>query len=340
MTRIYVSCFKCKFDEETLMKHFGQYGKISDLFVPVHNDGSTRGFAFITYEKVYKHPCEEKHVINGCELLIGRDIPPSSEEKTPVLMLTGTLQNIPSYTLQGHFNQYGRIIEIIRKFDYETKIFSRYAFIVFSTSDSVEKAMKKQSQVIGGQLIHLRKAINFEIFGQVVTEKAVTSFALDKNLVAKYRIIPITTLTLDVLKAYFSNYGRVLDYYIPKIYGSDENKDYAYVTLARSPNKPFIKQGWHKIANKEVRIEMEIPFNGKTKSNCLIISASPKLISRISTTDIRNHFKRYGKIKDIRKPTDTFKKTILHCAFVEFKESSSVDEAISKFVKLVKKNLI
>lgn len=341
MTRIYVSNYKDKVDEEALKMHFQKFGEISDIFQPTDSNGNFRGFAYITFKKIYKQPWEDKHVINGCELYIDRDaFPAMSKERSPALMVSGTLQNVPNYTLQKHFSQYGLIIDIFRKFDSQNKRFMRYAFILYASCDSVEKAMQKPLQVVNGELLNLRKATNFEVHGKVVEEhpkinEPVKSIALDPRTISKYRIIPIDeTLTLEVLKDYFNQYGKVLDFYVPKVYGTNRNKDYAYVTLGQTLDKPFIKQGWHIIAGKETRIELEVPFNVKIKSSCLVLSASPKFISKISEADIKNHFKQYGKIKEIRKPTDTIKKTMLHCAFIEFKTTDAVDKAIGKNIKI------
>lgn len=157
---------------------------------------------------------------------------------------------------------------------------------------------------------------------------------LDVTKISKYRIFNDNSLALETLYQFFSSFGQVLDYYIPKVYGTDEDKSFAYFTIMRDDGA-IVKNGWYAIDEQRLRIQRETSNNHAGKSStCIVVSASPKLMAKLTVDMLRANFKQFGKIKDIRIPKDTHKKTLLHCAFVEYKTSDAVKKAIRKLIEL------
>lgn len=65
--RIFVGRLDHSSDEKTLKDYFGSYGDVVDVYFPKNKSGLLRGFAFVTFSRIYGvHPLEtSNHVING-----------------------------------------------------------------------------------------------------------------------------------------------------------------------------------------------------------------------------------------------------------------------------------
>lgn len=185
------------------------------------------------------------------------------------------------------------------------------------------------------KLIDVRKAKNFEHHGDASASPSGLKLNANENMLFKYRVMPLDeTITLDILMAYFNHYGRVVDAYIPKEYGKTKTKLFGYLIMSISHESPALQHGYHLINGKRIRIEIDIPSqHGYFKSKCLIVSASPKVISNVSEEQLKNFFKKFGKVVQVRKPIDAKNKTLPHYAFVEFQSETIVDAVISKTSK-------
>lgn len=348
--QLYISGFNQKVNEKALREYFQKYGVIVDVFVPKENNARRkhRGFGYVTFSKFYdKHPCDDNdpHVINGCVLHVDRNENTfTTQEKSSVLMVNGTIQNLPTSALQEYFSKFGNVIDIIRKTNKTTHTYLRFAFVQYDSFEAVEKAINQKHQVINGEVVHVRKAKHFEsnhveiepnhdeITPNCSSSPQKFNFLSDENrMFLKYRILPLDeTMTVEVLREYFSRFGEVVDSYIPKEYGTAEKKLFGYVILGFTSQNKKLRYGTHIINGKDVNIELDLPSRDTTKSKCIIVSASPIIIAKISEKQLRGFFKQFGKVVDVRKPLDTKLKTTTHYAFVEFQLESVVEEIVSK----------
>lgn len=330
-TQIYVGGLNADISESDLRDYFEAFGQVIDVFVPCNSiNKKPRGFAYITFQKFFEiHPCDEKivHKINDCYVHVDRnDFSPLSKEKTTVLMLNGTIQSTPTSAIRDHFSKYGNIVDIIRKMDGKNK-FHRYAFIQFDSSNAVDQAIvNHEHHFIDGETVFVRKAKSFECKRISIKD--------DDQLLLKYRISPLNNVvTLEVVKEFFQRHGQVVDSYIPREYGTDSKKTYGYVIISISKlNSSYFHYEFHTIKNQEVRIELDVQSKNSPKTKCVVVSASPSIISRISEEDFKSFFNKFGEVVDVRKPLDRITKRTTHYAFVDFKSEKSVERVIGESI--------
>jgi RNA recognition motif-containing protein len=150
---------------------------------------------------------------------------------------------------------------------------------------------------------------------------------LENYSLSKYRITPMDEIvTLSLLKSFFIKYGHVVDSYVPHEYGKQVNKQYGYIILASNMENfcPEQLNGKHRTESVEFRVELDTP-KCTIKTTCIVVSASPSILAKISETQLKKFFRKFGKVVEVRKPIDTKLRTATHYAFVEFSSATSAD---------------
>lgn len=156
--------------EASLKNYFSRWGKVEDVFIrkPAQNyrGQNTCYMGYITFSSFFNgSPLNlELHIIEGMSVPIFKVQVFEKKHSEVVteshtLMIIGTIQDLTESDLMEYFSKFGKIVRMIRKGDKKTPgKFERFAFLSFSDTRSVDKAIEKKSHVIKRQAVDVRRA--------------------------------------------------------------------------------------------------------------------------------------------------------------------------------------
>lgn len=350
--RLFIGHLCPEIDENSLRDYFSSFGNVIDVFFPQDSSGGMRGFAFVTFSRLFgEHPTKTpKHVVNGCEIYIDiSHYKHDEEQRSQTLLVSGLINKSSDETINKHFSKYGKVVTVIRSTESRKKLGSRWAFVHFEDCKSVDKALDDPIHIIDGHTLDLRRARDFQ-YNQKKgnesvskVESAASSNILFKKLVeTKNHAVDVKKLlihnldfstTTDTLRSYFSNFGTVVDAYIPTVYGTSDSKGFGYIVMPSKDAKFNFSN--HVIDNRVVHISKECTHHLAQKTSTILVSAGPEVMAKVKEEDFRKFFSKFGKITSVRKPTDSFSKKTSHYAFVEFMTCDAVEKAMGEcFVNL------
>jgi RNA-binding protein Musashi len=342
--RLFVGHLCTLTDETALKEYFSTFGDVVDVFFPRDSCGGTRGFAFVTFSHLYgEHPMKTpRHVIKGREVYLDVSHYKQGEgEPSQTLLVSGIITDSSDETITNHFSNYGKVIIVIRPKESRKK-HSRYAFVHFDNCKSVEKALADPIHIIDGHTIDLRRARDFHYYQERGSERPTSEPISIPNKQAPVKPLPVNNqcvdvkkllihnldllTTTDTIRRYFSQFGTVLDAYIPTVYGTNDSKGFGYIVMpSNEANFCFSN---HVINDRVLHITNEGMHNSHEKSKTLLVSAGPEVMAKVSEQDLRTFFSKFGKITSVRKPSDSFSKKTSHYAFVEFTSYDAVEKAL------------
>lgn len=128
---------------EAIKLYFSNFGPISDVDLKVDETGKSRGFCFITFGEgsVIDKIIEQTHVIDNKEVVVARAIPYKDRTKTNKLFVGGLPESLTEQEILEFFDQFGTIEKIETVIDQETQRRKHFCFIVFDSTEAVEKAV-------------------------------------------------------------------------------------------------------------------------------------------------------------------------------------------------------
>jgi RNA recognition motif-containing protein len=159
--------------QETIFKHFEQYGELSDcVLMQDKQTGKSRGFGFVTYKDSRKVNAVllVDHVIDGKTLDCKRAVPRDqggdgskddlTNVKTKKLFVGGLPQNLSMSIFKTYFEQYGKVEDIVIMMDKETGKSRGFGFVTFENEDSVDQVIDKYyDNKIDGKWVECKKAL-------------------------------------------------------------------------------------------------------------------------------------------------------------------------------------
>lgn len=264
-------------------------------------------------------------------------------EPTKTLMISGIIQNVSEEAIRKHFSRYGVIDMIVRAQEGKKK-FSRFAFIHYRDKSSVDKALEDQEHSIDGHFVDCRRARNFRSDHGSDTKKK--SEVLTKSTPAVIKIpssfdpsiVDVTKLliqnlspniTAEMLRKHFSQYGTVIDAYVPTFYGTADPKGFGYIVMPSQ--EANFNSNKHVLMGRNLSVRADFSSDIALKTTTLLVSAGPEIMSKVTENDLKIFFSRFGPISSVRKPLDCLTKKASHYGFVEFTSHESVDKAMSEF---------
>lgn len=166
--RIFVRNLRSATTAKQLGEYFGQWGEVVDVFI---RKASYRGahtncaMAYITYSYYFNESplsAAYVHTIDGVSVPVSLvHVHPNSSndvEKSHTLMISGTIQDLADMDLIVYFSLYGKVSNVIRKVDPNNHgKYQRFAFIKFTETSPVDKAVEQRSHVVKGQIIDVRR---------------------------------------------------------------------------------------------------------------------------------------------------------------------------------------
>lgn len=329
-TRLFVGNLIESIDEDCLMKYFSKYGTVVDSYVPRDTSGKHRGFAYITLSSLIdlQKVGRSQHMINGRKVYVDQGQYPKDSNVTQTILVSGIIHNTSNKTLKSYFSKYGNVVDIVRHQDSRRKL-SRWAMVHFDSMNATKKVLETDDHTIEGHVLDIRCARNFQPSTngeQHATKKSNHMFSARKLLISNLH----QKTTSETLTKYFEKYGKVLDAYVPTVYGKNESRNFGYIVL-KSEDVTFNFHGHH-IDGTNVSIEDERSQYSKEKTKTLLISANPATMEKLSTDQLIKFFAKFGNIISCRKPTDPKTKKCSHYGFIEFSSTNAVDEAMSKIL--------
>lgn len=129
--------------KNTLETYFSSFGSINDVDLKVDESGKSRGFCFITFDdsNVIEKLVEQSHIIDTKEVVVARAIPYKDRTKTNKLFVGGLPESLSEEEISEFFDQFGTIEKIETVIDQDTQRRKHFCFIVFTTTEAVEKAV-------------------------------------------------------------------------------------------------------------------------------------------------------------------------------------------------------
>jgi len=156
--------------DDTFIKYFSTFGKLTDSVVMRHPDGKSRGFGFVTYEDpvVAEKVLATKDLeIDGRKIdpkrAIPRDAAPSkddpSRQKTKKVFVGGLAADTPREEFESYFSKFGKITDCIIMTEKGSGRPRGFGFVTYDTEDSAEKVVEVKEHVIHGKAVDCKKAI-------------------------------------------------------------------------------------------------------------------------------------------------------------------------------------
>ena len=173
--KMYVGNLSFNTTEDTLRSTFGEFGTVTDVFLPVHRDsGNPRGFAFVTLSE---RDAVEKAIaawdgkeLDGRTLKVNESKPKvdyaaggggggfNSAGLADVKLYVGNLSyESTEESVRAAFAQYGEISDCFLPTDRESGAIRGFAFVTMAAADA-EKALAMDGAEIDGRAVKVNES--------------------------------------------------------------------------------------------------------------------------------------------------------------------------------------
>ncbi|XP_010274987.1 PREDICTED: ELAV-like protein 3 isoform X3 [Nelumbo nucifera] len=330
-SRIFVARIPPSVTDEDFHSYFMKYGPLVDAYMP--KDPVTkqhRGIGFVTYENPdsVDHLISETHELGGSRIAIDRATPKEDSR---------------GYRVSSHYLKATHDSRTSNIVGYKTDGCSRTATnelqadkLLPSVFHSVKDNTSSGCASIAGGIISIGSST-------VQIAEGATIRAEKKMFIGR---VPVEA-TAEDLQAYFSQFGWVVDVYLPKI-----AVDFASPTdRMHGTGSIFVNQD-PSTGVKQSSPPSELVVGAATENeSCIQPSTSSTarwgkklFIGRIpmeaSAIDIRLHFSQFGHVLDVYLPKDDRKTSHRGFGFVTFAEEISAEYASQKVHRILGQKIV
>ena len=134
---------------DSIREHFSKYCTVIDAYIPtVYGTNDSKGFGYVVVPASEAHFNFSGHVIDDRLVHISREgIINANEKTTTVLVSAGPeiMKKVSELDLKKFFSRFGEIVSVRKPAHSSVKKCSHYAFVEFTTTAAVDKALGKSS---------------------------------------------------------------------------------------------------------------------------------------------------------------------------------------------------
>eukprot|EP01018_Ginkgo_biloba_P030513 Gb_27963 [translate_table: standard] len=282
ITRIFVARIPPSVTDELFRSYFEKYGTMIDAYMP--KDQATkqhRGIGFVTYENAdsVDKLMSENHELGGSTIAVDRATPKEESGKFGERAFPGAYGAIDNYVSAPRFGAFGM---------------SPFGGCDFAGSDpGVTGAGNNYGSNYGasnmwpaGPPPPQAGHVEGPLFGMEGIDPSVNKYGSAAPLAALPRMgkkifvgrVPVEATTED-LRLYFSQFGKIVDVYLPKDAKKISHRGFGFVTFAEESSTERVALKRHEILGHQIAVDRASPLdetpsggyygNASTSSNSL-----------------------------------------------------------------------
>lgn len=262
---VHVKNIPSKMKKSEIKALFSKFGKITLLHFPLNDEGQSKGFAYVEYEK---EGCAKKAAqkLNDYELKKYKR-PLSVELKARVqiakpaeVMITNLSLFVTDEQLKEECEKYGKVLSVNRPYHLDTKKPRNFGFVAFETEEEAQRAVEGLNGMeLAERVISARLAANekhagrvYRIEGRNVSQPKEVGELKSKTIFLRNLNFKTTEKTL---KKRFEEFGRINNIRIPVFSDSGKSRGIAYIKFASvEAAEKAVQNGEMEIDDRKVQI--------------------------------------------------------------------------------------
>ncbi|XP_043689877.1 ELAV-like protein 1 isoform X2 [Telopea speciosissima] len=296
-------------DTEGLRQYMSQFGELADVMVMKDRaSGRSHGFGYVTFsslEDVEKAVAAQHH-INGRTLEVKVATPKEemlssfSSKKSTRIFVARVPPSVGDDEFHSYFMKYGPVIDVYMPKDPVTKQHRGIGFVTYENHDSVDQLMSETHE-LGGSTIAVDRATPKEEFRgsrvsnhylkmpqtfrmSNIVENTISvgnngGHAAESSLTRTKKKMFIghvpAEATSDDLHAYFSQFGWVVDVYLPKDPKKVSHRGFGFVTFADEASAARVARRRHFIHGREIAVDSASPTDHVHDTGHIPVSPVP-----------------------------------------------------------------
>lgn len=176
--------------------------------------------------------------------------------------------------LQLYFRQFGQVLDVYLPKDAKKISHRGFGFVTFAEESIAEHVSQRRHEILG----HLIAVDHASPLDETPGLGVCAPYGLGKKIFIGR--IPVEATTED-LRLYFSQYGHILDVYIPKDAKKISHRGFGFVTFAEESTAEHVAQKTHEILGHRIAVDRAAPLDearsGLKPSNALFGGAGGPL---------------------------------------------------------------
>uniref|UniRef100_A0A0W0G355 RRM domain-containing protein n=1 Tax=Moniliophthora roreri TaxID=221103 RepID=A0A0W0G355_MONRR len=130
---------------EGLAKYFSQFGKVDAVTIMRDPSGTSRGFAFLTFEdgSVVNNVITSEHFLDGKTIDPKRAIPREEHLRNTRYFVGGLAPNTTSESMKEFFGTYGKVVDATVMVDRDTGRSKGFGFVTFEDATNTDQLVGK-----------------------------------------------------------------------------------------------------------------------------------------------------------------------------------------------------
>ncbi|ESK91652.1 hnrnp a1-gamma isoform [Moniliophthora roreri MCA 2997] len=131
--------------DEGLAKYFSQFGKVDAVTIMRDPSGTSRGFAFLTFEdgSVVNNVITSEHFLDGKTIDPKRAIPREEHLRNTRYFVGGLAPNTTSESMKEFFGTYGKVVDATVMVDRDTGRSKGFGFVTFEDATNTDQLVGK-----------------------------------------------------------------------------------------------------------------------------------------------------------------------------------------------------
>jgi len=230
--------------------------------------------------------------------------------------------------LRGHFDKYGKLVDVVVMRFPDTKRSRGFGFITFSAAAEADAAFEERPHNIDGATIETKRATPREEMnkdgghgGSSETHRKLFIGGLNYST------------TDETLKEYFSKFGELVDCVVMKFRDTKRSRGFGFVTYSTveqvdecQSHRPHSIDGTKVETKRATPRDDTGPGSGQTVTKVFIGG----LKDGVSDEDLQGYFGQFGDVANVEQMTDKSTGRKRGFGFVEFDDYDAVDKLMLK----------